>query len=418
MKILLIAYYYPPLSTGGTVRPAQMARYLPHLGHEVTVLTHTYGPTRLDIPGEIRVNDPSYNKERKGLKKLKWLGLRLFTEMLNRLGIYHSIYSWWKNRVIALGGSIIERVEPEVIIATYPPVETLEIGLALSRKYNIPLVADFRDGLLFEPIETKRMGQYACIREAYARIEKETAMQAAAITAIASPITDYFAETYGVKEPVIISNGFDRGDFEDLPGDIQFDPSCFNLVFTGRFALSDKFNRVDYFFQAVRNLIKEHPDIKEKLRIHLVGEFRKAEYEQLKDLLEAGIILPYGFLARKRALAFQEAADALLIITPPDRRSATSIKIFEYLCSGKPTLALTHETVLADIIDETGAGWIVHPHHIDEISQILFKLIAEPGFYENLKPNPGKIEQYSMNYQMEKLARLLEKINPPNENNE
>lgn len=410
MKILLIAYYYPPLSTGGTIRPAKMAQYLPRFGHPVSVLTHTYEKSDRFDPGLIRVRDISANKERRGIKRLRWLLLRLATEALNRFGIYHSIYAWWKNRVIRLGERIIGHAAPDLIIATYPPAETLEIGLALSHTYNIPLVCDFRDGLLFEPIEQKRMNRFHCIRRHYAHIEKEAVRHSAAITAIADPISDYFKTTYGFANSFVVSNGFDREDFVGLPGDIPLDPARFNIVFTGRFALSDRYNRADFFFDAVRLLLDQQPDLAEKLRIHLVGEYRSQELAQLRDLIDQKIIAAHGFVARERALAFQAAADLLLIITPPDRRSATSAKIFEYLCAGRPILALTHQTVLADILRGTRSGWIVHPHKPKEIAGILFRLLTDPGFYNSLNPDQKRIDQYSVQSQLEKLSHILEKL--------
>ena len=62
MKILIIAYYYPPISSGGTARPLKMAKYLPAFGHEVTVLSHSYTATDLENPDVIRVKDIGHNK--------------------------------------------------------------------------------------------------------------------------------------------------------------------------------------------------------------------------------------------------------------------------------------------------------------------------------------------------------------------
>ncbi|UCH97672.1 MAG: glycosyltransferase [Candidatus Aminicenantes bacterium] len=410
MKILIIAYYYPPISTGGTLRPVHWAKYLPQFGHEITILTHTYDKTKTK-PGIIRIHDPSFNKSRTNLrKKCQWLILRLFTETLNILGFYHSIYTRWKQKVIKNSQKIIQQVQPDIIIATYPPIETLEIGVYISKKYNIPLISDFRDGLMFEPIETKRMKQYRCIRERYKEIEKQAAAHSAAITSIAQPITDYYKETYHPPHAEVISNAFDPEDLKDIPGDIRFDHSFFNIVFTGRFTLSDKYNRVDFFFDAVRLLIRKEKDLEKKIKIHLVGEYRKEELQDLKDLIDKEIIVLHGFVERSKSLAYQRAADLLLIITLPDRRSSTSAKIFEYLYAGKPILALTHQTVLEDIINETKTGWNVHPQQPKAIADLLQKIIIDTGFYHSIKPDGEKIEQYSIKSQMEKLNHLLEKI--------
>ncbi|MCP5053724.1 MAG: glycosyltransferase [bacterium] len=280
----------------------------------------------------------------------------------------------------------------------------------LSKKYNIPLISDFRDGLIFEPIETKRMKQYPCIRERYKAIEAEAVAQSSAVTTIAQPITDYYKETYQPPYAQVISNAFDPEDFRDLPPDIQLDENHFNIVFTGRFGLSDKQNRVDFFFEAVRLLIGKDESLSKKIKIHLVGEYRGEELRQLGDLIDMEVIVLHGFVERRRALAFQKAADLLLIITLPDRKSSTSAKIFEYLYAGKPILALTYQTVLEDIINETKTGWNVHPQEPRAIAGLLEKIITDSSFYNSIAPDRGKIEKYSIGAQMERFNRLLEKV--------
>lgn len=413
MKILIIAYYYPPINTAGTLRPLKWAQYLPQWGHEVTILTHTYDKNKTEPgpPQIIRFQDISFNKKRTNIyKKCQWLILRIFTEILNILGIYHSIYTWWKRKVIKNSDTIIRQAQPDIIIATYPPVETLEIGLHLSKKYNIPLISDFRDGLMFEPIEVKRMKQYRCIRQRYKEIETEAAAHSAAITSIAHPIIDYYKETYQPQLTEVISNAFDPEDLKEIPGDIRFDDSFFNIVYTGRFSLSDKYTRVDFFFDAVRLLTEKEKNLEKKIKIHLVGEYRKKELQEFKDLIDKKIIILHGFVERKKSLAFQRAADLLLIISRPDRSSFTTTKVFEYLYAGKPILALAHKIVLVDIIEETKSGWIVHPHQPEAIADLLGKIISDKEFYNSIKPDREKIEQYSIKTQVEKLNRLLEKI--------
>lgn len=416
MKILIIAYYYPPLNTGGTMRPFKMAKYLSRMGHQVSVLTHTYGKDHEegDNPHVIRVKDISFNKERiSACKKVRWLTLRLFTESLNLFGIYHTIYSWWKRRAVKKGRAFINQdinqEKPDIILATYPPVETLEIGLQLSREFSIPLVTDFRDGLLFEPIEAKRIKQHKCISRKYSQIEEAAVRHASAVTTIAAPITDYYRETYQPPHNQIISNAFDPDDLLDLPP-VDFDSSHFNIVFTGRFAISCDYNQVGHFFDAVRLLLEKNPSLSSKLRVHLIGEYRANEFVALKDLIDARIIQCHGFVKREKALAFQKAADLLLIITPPDRRSATSAKIFEYLYAGKPILALTHKTVLEDIINETRTGWIVHPHQPGAIAVLMEKIITRPQFHDSFQPDRDRIAQYSVKAQMEKLESLLNRL--------
>lgn len=416
MKILLIAYYYPPINSGGTNRPVQMAKYLPQLGHPVTVLTHSYRGDRFDDQSGdqtvIRVKDISYNKDRAQFsRKLQWLGLRLFTEILNKCGIYHSIYSWWKRRVIKHSDRIIREVDPDIVLATYPPVETLELGLYFSRKYNIPLIADFRDGLLFEPIEDKRINQYRCIRDTYRDIERQTLRHARFVTTICSPITRYFRDTYPQTSAVVetISNGFDPDDYRDIPVQDSFSSHNFNILHVGRFSLSDPTISADGFFKALRQLIHEKPHLKNTIRVHLAGELNRAELDSIQDLIQENIVIYYGLVPRGHCLGMQRQADLLLIITRPGRRSAVSAKIFEYLYSRRPIIALTHQTVVEEIVNATQTGWVIHPADVPRIKERLEESVSQFLNHSPAATGSPAWEQFSIKEQLGKLARLLQK---------
>jgi glycosyltransferase involved in cell wall biosynthesis len=386
-----------------------MARFLRQEGHNVTVLTHTYHKDReLDTEGdELRVYDPSHNKRRLGMRRWQWLTMRLAVEVLNRLGIAVSIYTWWRRRVVKRAARVMALAKPDVILATYPPAETLEIALHFSKTYDLPLVSDFRDGLMFEPIERVRIGKYPCVRRVYKRLELTTVERSAAILTIADPITEYFNNQAPAKA-ITLSSGFDPRDFDRVPAPAQMDDTKFNILFTGRFGLSCNYNQVEFFFDAVRLLRDREPEVGERLCVHLLGEYSKRELEQLSDLIETGAVVHHGFVPREVSLASQLTADLLLIITPPDRKSATSTKIFEYLFSGRPILALTHRTVLEDMIVETGTGWIVHPHHTEEIRDLLRRVLTDVEFYNTIKPSQQAVLRFSTKHQVNKLHRLLE----------
>ncbi len=412
MNILLIAYYYPPMKSGGTLRPFQMARYLRQEGHRVTVLTHTYCKTTelSDDNDTLRVYDPSHNKNRRGARQLQWLAMRLIVEVLNRLGCAASIYSWWKRRVLKFQGRIMRVAAPDVILATYPPAETLEVALLLSENFAVPLVSDFRDGLIFEPIERERIRRYPCVGRSYLRLERQVASRSSAIITIAEPITEYFKAQYDFDKSITLYSGFDPDDFDNVPAPVEMDCEKFNVLFTGRFGLSCNYNQVEFFFDAVRLLRRRYPEVGMNVCVHLLGEYSRKELERLDDLISIGAVSHHGFVPRGVSLASQLEADALLIITPPDRKSATSTKIFEYLFSGRPILALTYQTVLEKMIIETRTGWIVHPHHTEEILALLHRILTDRDFYNTIVPSQEAVHRYSTRKQVELLDRLLKGI--------
>src|SRR4029077_13892214 len=69
-----------------------------------------------------------------------------------------------------------------------------------------------------------------------------------------------------------------------------------------------------------------------------------------------------GVLDRGAVVAAQREADALLLLTSLRRNASKATgKVFEYLASGHPILALAHDNEAARIIAETGTGVVVPP---------------------------------------------------------
>ena len=82
-----------------------------------------------------------------------------------------------------------------------------------------------------------------------------------------------------------------------------------------------------------------------------------------------------GTLSRAQALALQRAADALVLLTSRNAGEATS-KLYEYLASGRPVLALATGNEAARIVAETGAGVTVDPTDVPGIAAALRRVAA------------------------------------------
>jgi len=407
-KILFIAYYYPPIKSGGSQRPINFIKYLKKNKYDVTLLTSSYKKSYFSEE-IIRIFDISFNKDRRGFRFFIWFFMRFITEFLIKIGFYHSIYSWWKNNAIRKSKKIIEKVEPDLIIVTYPPVETLEIGLFISQKYNIPLISDFRDGLLFEAIEKKLILRSKIVKLFYKKLEREIILNSSYIITVSDPITNYFKTEYKIKNVTTVYTGFDKEEIKDLPVVDFFEDSKFNIVFTGRLNLSDSSNKTGNIFKAISKLVNENKEMEKKIRIYFAGEFSRNEFLQFSNLIEAGVLKNLGFLDRKSVLALQKSADLLLIITSIGRSGIVTSKIFEYLMSGTPILALTHETILGKIIVDTRTGWVVHPQKVDLIESLLRRIIGNKDFYNSISRDKKKINFYSSEEQIKQLVTVINK---------
>jgi len=412
-NVLYVAYYYPPMKSGGTLRTEKFVKYLRKAGYRVCVLTASYGQNLFDEANAIiRVKDISHNKNRRGMRKFQWFALRIWTELQKKLGRHHSIYQWWRENAWRQRNKIIDMARPDLIIATYPPVETLEIAFRLREAFHVPMITDFRDGLLFEPIEQSLMQKYRAVRNHYNRLEKQAVEKSALITTVSKPITDYFLKNYPSCHVQTIYTGFDP---EDWPNPVSSSNSghsdTFRIVYTGRVSLSDSSSSLKSFVFAMEPLLRKYPETANKIRFRIAGEMSRKERRLMQPLMRIGVVTLCGLLERKEALALQREADLLLLITSTTRTSVVTTKIFEYLRSARPILALTKEnTAVGELILKSNSGWVVHPEDSVSIKNLLQKFSSDAAFRSSLKPDRKAICRLSTKHQIEYLTQFINKI--------
>lgn len=379
MMILIISYHYSLSDSTGSLRPRAMAKYLPQNGIEVAVLT--YRPQREAV---------SFVDNMIGLKDVTretvplplYYAWRIWQKGLRALGLYRGGLEYWRNAALNHAAEIIERVKPDAIFASYPSVEALEIGIALSEEYGLPLISDFRDGLLFEPVEEDPL-RHPATRRHYEALEAKVIAMSRLVLTVSEPISAYFRERYAHPNVMTLHNGF---DLDDIAPDMNVDLSIgvINIVHTGRLSASrlgtsGKGRGVDALGAALRILLERSPEMARQFRLHFVGLLSQAEQNCLAPLVAQDIVKLWGHLPRAQALGFQRKADVLLLITAPDKASIATGKLFEYLAANKPILALTRGTEAARIISETGAGVVVSPDEPEKIAQAIEAAILHGG---------------------------------------
>lgn len=408
MKILLISYYYSVSDSTGSLRPRAMAKYLPYNGIEVAVLTYrAQHETVSFVDNMIGVKDVT----RDTVPLPVFYALRIWQKGLCALGLYRGALEYWRNAALNHADEIIERVKPDAILASYPSVEALEIGVALSEKYGLPLISDFRDGLLFESVEEDRL-RHPAIRRHYEAIEAKVIAMSRLVLTVSEPISTYFRERYAHQSVMTLHNGF---DLDDIVPDMNVDlpPGVINIVHTGRLSASrlgtsGKGRGVDALSTALSILLARSPELAPLFQLHFVGQLSQAEQNCLAPWVAQKIVNLWGHLPRAKALGFQRKADMLLLITAPDKASIATGKLFEYLAANKPILALTRGTEAARIISKTGTGVVVSPDSPEEVAEAI-ETIVRRGVKVGLR-NDDSIGRFSRDRQMAELAPLLKSI--------
>ena len=120
------------------------------------------------------------------------------------------------------------------------------------------------------------------------------------------------------------------------------------------------------------------------------------------DPAPARIVVP-GSLTRERAVALQGAADALLLLASARRTQLLNFKLFEYLATGRPILALAAGTEAGRVVEELG-GDAVPGDDVEAIVEALRRVVAG----ELRPPSATARQAYSYPAPAERLAEVAE----------
>lgn len=388
-KLLIVSYYYPPINNGGVERTKKFVKYLPQFGYKPIVITVRASGSIIDEDNIYRFVDKRINM--RTCEGIKTLPNRIWHYL--KFGYLNS----WYQEVLSNAHKIINENKPDGIFATYPPLANLMLGVEISKRFNLPLVTDFRDGLVFEGLHNNNI----IFNRRKKQIEQNIVDSSSYIVTATEPITEYFKSSYSLQKVTTITNGFDIDDWRgleklDLGGKI-------NIVYTGRISYSDRTATIEPLLIALKKLSNEE---KKRINIYMVGEFSKREKNIFLSSEFNDIFKLVGFVSREEALRYQISADILLLITGA-RKSVATGKLFEYLAARKPIFAITAGTVAEDIIKKTGTGLCVNPDDSMSIFEGLRKIIQTFPNYDFYRPNKRKLGCYSRYKITKKLSEVF-----------
>jgi glycosyltransferase involved in cell wall biosynthesis len=196
-----------------------------------------------------------------------------------------------------------------------------------------------------------------------------------------------------------VSNGFDPDVQPAAP--MAGDDGALRLVHTG--TLSGPRGRDPRpLLEALR---AHNADGGPKIRLLLAG---RPSVEDERLIAQAGLgdaLRHLGLLDRPATLRLQRDADALLLLTGTHRSEATG-KLFEYLASGRPILAVARDNEAARIVRETGTGETVDGADPAALRSAL-KRVADGALDRGYAPHD--VERFLYPGPAEAVERLIER---------
>jgi glycosyltransferase involved in cell wall biosynthesis len=351
-RVLVLAYYFPPLGGGGVQRTLKFVKYLPTAGYDPIVVTTTGVGHVLRDPGLASDVPPSavvLRAPELPIHVVKWK----LEAVLRRLGLparlaqaigWPDEFVGWAPGALLTALRAVRRYRPDVVYSTSSPVSAHAVALALKQLTGVPWVADFRDAWTLNP-----EGAHL-YRGLSRRLERAVVRHADRFV-----VVDDSVWIRGVPEGdprrAVIRNGVDLDDLPALAP--RSESSRFRLAHVGM--LYGQRNAAPVL-TALRNLIRHGTIGRDRVELRLVGDARVDERST------AGVPLtrrPY--VDHREAVAEMRAADALLLYQPAGWNGASG-KVYEYLATGRPILCVAPpENLGSRLVAELGAGICVAP---------------------------------------------------------
>jgi len=380
-RLLVVTYYHPPDPTGGH-RWAAMGHWLRSLGHEVTTITtNAWGALDDDLATDThRSGDLVASGLLRRLLRRPPLVLGTGSEsaivkpplaVIPRIVVPDVGLVTWLPSALAAARRLVRERRIECVVTSGPMHSTHIVGLLLGRG-RPAWIADFRDGWRYEPLRPPWPTRAQ--EHLDAAMERRVVRGAEAVIGVSHPIAEDLSARLGIAA-AHIPNGWDPRWNALISGvsEVELEPDTVSIVHTGKMS-GDVGTDPEPLFAAMRWIEFNRPDAAHRLRLVLAGLLDPRLRELLEDANGARVRY-VGQLSRGASVALQRSADALLLITPSHRASATPGKLYEYLAAGRPIIALARGDEAAQIVQATGTGVTVAPDDVEGIAHALLAVV-------------------------------------------
>ncbi|OXB21329.1 glycosyl transferase family 1 [Flavobacterium tructae] len=422
-KLLIITYYFPPAGGPGVQRWLKFVKYLPEFGIQPIVYVPenpTYPIVDEGLVNEIsdkvivlknKIWEPyqlasvfSKNKTKKissGIfphKKKQTFLDKTFLWVRGNLFIPDARVFWVKPSVAYLEKYIKEN-NIDTIVTSGPPHSLHLIGLELKEKLNVKWFADFRDPwTTIGYHKALRLSGYAAKK--HKNLEHKVLNSADTII-VTSKTTKVEFEAITNKPISVITNGYDIENVEKQTLDAKF-----TLAHIGSF-LSDR--NPQFLWECLVELLQEVPEFKSHLEIKLIGAVSQEVLDAITEFDLKNYLNLLGYVSHHEAIAHQKKSQVLLLIeiNSEDTKSIIPGKLFEYMVSNRPIIAIGPQgSDFADIIKETNTGVFFDYSEKAKLKSVILDFYNQ--FLEGkLQANGVGLQQYSRKNLTKQLAQLI-----------
>jgi glycosyltransferase involved in cell wall biosynthesis len=383
-RLLVVANPFPPMASAGTTRVLRLLRHLPALGWEPTVLTADArgAAAAPDFVRVVRTPAPVPRQLLRGGRR---------SARINAWISVPDVYAPWVPTAVAGGRRLLAHEPFDAIFSSQPRPSVHLVATSLARSSHLPWLADYRDPWFDNAFRIYPTSLHAVANR---KLEAHALRAAAALSAVNRPILDELLQRHPWLQghTHVLPNGYDS---TEAPAPAELGPG-FWFVYTGR--LYKREQQLEAFLTALATLPKE-------IKALFVGDAERVQPLAAKlgidDRVRVERLVPHAV-----ALGFQQAADALLLMTGR-RAESMSSKVFEYLHAGRPVFAITApHSAASKLLAEVGGGFTVE--HDADLREPLARFVADVRSGAGPVADADALARYDMAGVTAELAAVLD----------
>lgn len=426
-RVLIITYYWPPSGGSAVLRWLKFSKYLRDFGWEPVIFTpENPEPQEIDesllqdIPENMeilktRIIEPySIYKWLTGKKQSDRLGVALMNDSPKK-NFLSTLSLWIRSnffipdpRMLWIRPSVrnllnyLKENPVDLVISTGPPHSMHLIARKLKKKTGVKWVADFRDPWTnIDFYKELLLSKWADQR--HRKLEQKVLTEADQIITVSPGMTKEFL-SYGAKNVITITNGFDR-----IPAKSISQPAEFSILHLGSMPRS---RNPENLWKVLSELVAKNSSFASSLKIDLIGKTDIAVRASISSYHLDPYVRSESFIPNEQAVQrlTQSAVLLLCINNTANSEGILTNKFFEYLSANRSILAIGPVNGDASfILQETGAGKIFDYNDFDGLkNQVisLFELYSQ----NKLVPENSGIEKYSRKVLTGTLSNVLNNL--------
>ena len=413
-RVLMLAYYFPPVSKIGGIRAFNMAKSLSDRGWDVTVVSPAVSMWR----SVERADDFAVELDRRAIRCIRtghdwrnlspgdlacrdrglaWVWGGICRRTSRALGIESQV-GWYRETAKACAA--LSPGDADVVVATGPPFVSFRLAAEIATQLGCPYVLDYRDLWTHNP-HVKRS-----TRSSASSAEGRLLDRAMAVTVVSQQLAVSLREEFGVGDRVsVVTNGYDPEDlFRVTPEGFGH----FAIVYTGQFYPPKRV--IDPLLAALA-LMKRSTESRRQWRFHYYGphgthvQAAMARYGLKRE------VVVHGNVARSEALAAVAGAGVCVVITSVSETGSredlgiVTGKVFEAIGLRRPVVAIAPPGSDLEIVLKTsGLGERFSGTEIEPLARFLGELV------NGRTVSPHAPERYSWPEIGEKVHHVLRDV--------